>query len=94
MKVYYHIEGKDYFTDSELGNKMNDLLDRFHALTAQKLKYQIMWSLRSLEKELEESGGAIIIDWDDYTKSPRVYAKDIDDELGQKINEIAWKTKF
>jgi hypothetical protein len=92
MKVYFSIEGVEYTSDSQLARAVSGLLDRIHIALAQKLRYQIMWSLRSLEKEIEEAGGAIIIDWDNIHNSPHIYCKGMGEELAAKINEIAVNT--
>ncbi len=46
-------------------------------------KYRTMWQLRSLEKEINESDGMIIV-----RQNGRIETKSFTQELSDKINEI------
>lgn len=75
MKVYY-----------EFPPSGNDDYDKIIRMMFEKWKYQMMWALRHLEREMEEEGGCIII------QSPgtqyRFVIRDFSYELTEKIDAI------
>lgn len=77
MKVYYEFEGiehdSDFFTD--FGNKMMET-------TMEKWKYKTMWALRSIEAEINEEGGMIIL------TIKGMHTKQFSRELTDKIAEL------
>ena len=54
-----------------------------------KIKYQIMWGLRSIENEINEQSGSITI-----TKEWKIETKDFTQELTDKIHALLDKSKF
>lgn len=49
-------------------------------LHSEKTKFQLMWSLRSIEKEIDMEGGMIII-----TKDSKIELKDFSPEISETI---------
>ena len=48
----------------------------------EKMKYEVMWALRALEKEIEEENGVIIL-----TSKGQIATKDFSRELTDKIGD-------
>ena len=46
-----------------------------HKYMAEATKYKIIWALRSLEEELNNSNGVIMIEWENFHDKCNVYAK-------------------
>ncbi|HEY8687623.1 MAG TPA: hypothetical protein VIM07_00195 [Chitinophagaceae bacterium] len=67
MKVYYRLKedqqlkggANDY--EKGVGEVFSNIADATQQLIFEKFKYKIMWDLRSIENEINEEGGIIII---------------------------------
>lgn len=46
----------------------------------EKVKYKVMWALRSIEKEINDEGGMIVITWDF-----KIELKDFSEPLSEQI---------
>ncbi len=79
MKVYLEYE----LPDNEKYPMLKGLSDFGMRETMLKHKYRTMWQLRSLEKEINESNGMIIVH-----QNGRIDAKNFTPELMDKIMEI------
>lgn len=69
--------------DHELTSILQNVIslqDRYMEIIQQNLQYRIMWALRSLEKEIEEAGGTIILGADG-----QLTLKEFTHELANKI---------
>jgi len=93
MRVYYKI-GDSEINSEEFPKPLNDLAEMVHYHMMVATKYKIMWALRSLEEEINNSLGVIIIESGNLSQAVKISAKDFDDELAQKIQSIAVKTKL
>ena len=87
--------GENKLGEDELSESINNNSDHIQFLMLQKLRCEIMWALRFLEKEIEESKGIIYIRMNDLKSSPKIQLENFnDEELIIKIQEIAKKTKL
>lgn len=93
MRIYYKTEQHEIFSE-DFAMPLNNMADRILILMLEKMKYQIMWALRALEKEIDESEGILIIECESMYDKCRVSAKNFSSELAEKINDIAHKTKL
>jgi hypothetical protein len=59
MKVYISYDSQEYADDS-----IQKLSDKYMYNMLMKWRYKVMWYLRSIEKEIDEEGGIIIVDAD------------------------------
>ena len=75
MRTIYQILSK---TQNELKSKMFI-----------KIKYQLMWALRSIEKEIKDEGGSITI-----TKKMQIETKGFTEELTHQIQYLLSKGNF
>lgn len=97
MRVYYKTTDEEIFSEDyaqQLTQPINDIARRVLILMLEKMKYEIMWALRSLEEEVNNSEGIIIIECKSMNDKCKIYAKGFDDELAAKIREIGLKTKL
>jgi hypothetical protein len=95
MKIYYQMEDTIIDSDdAELANSIGNHADKIHILMLEKLKYHIMWSLRSLETEINDSGGCIIINSGDLKTEISIQCKGFDSNLIEKINLVTAGIKF
>ena len=78
MKVYIRYNSQVY--DNEGINEIAETA-YYHILT--KWKYKIMWHLRSVENEINDEGGIIIVDL-----SGKIEIKQFTEELTEKIHEL------
>ena len=94
MRIYIEM-GENKLGEDELSESINNNSDHIQFLMLQKLRCEIMWALRFLEKEIEESKGIIYIRMNDLKSSPKIQLENFnDEELIIKIQEIAKKTKL
>lgn len=93
MKVYYKIDNIDYNPD-ELTPGFKSIEEKYLYLMLEKMKFQIMWELRSLENEINESKGFIIIELDNRRPQFNATAHDFDEDLFYRINRLVSKIKF
>lgn len=70
----------------------NELKEKFFWLLAERQKYFIMWELRSLEKEIVEEDGQIIIVSEG--ERPGFELIEFSEELTEKIKAILASLKF
>lgn len=88
MRVYYKIDGVEFPDNPQIQEEMGEVALNVHRNMLEALKYKIMWSLRSIENELDRSGGII------YIVSPRmggglsIELANIDHTMGEKINRL------
>ncbi len=78
MKVYYKLEDTEY-DDTALSKLATSSI----TMVLKYWKYRTMWDLRSLEAEIDESGGIIIIE-----QSGRTHLRGFPRELNDKIIEV------
>ena len=64
MRIYIEM-GENKLGEDELSESINNNSDHIQFLMLQKLRCEIMWALRFLEKEIEESKGIIYIRMND-----------------------------
>lgn len=88
MKVYYVTNGESYESD-----QINGLANEIVYLMLERLKYKLMWTLRKLEKEINESDGCIIITLESLESKLKIEAKGFSKELSEKIYQLASKAK-
>lgn len=88
MRVYYKTSGVEHFSE-EFARPLNELADILLWNMLERVKYKIMWSLRSIENEINDSDGIILIECEDWTKPIKITGRDFTDELGEKINALA-----
>lgn len=81
MKVYYRIN------DENISNEFSSIPDRMQKLVLEKWKYKTMWNLRSIEKEINEEGGIIIV------ATSGVKTRSFSPELTAKIIELVKNSK-
>ncbi len=93
MRIYYQM-GENLIGSDELGEIISRQADNVHMIMLEKLKYQIMWALRSLEDEINNSGGCIIINSENLSSKTTVECKGFENGLIEKINAIAKDIKF
>lgn len=62
------------------------LQQRYLEVVQQNLQYRIMWALRSLEQEIEEAGGMIILGTDG-TLTLKEFLPELSDRIEQCIKE-------
>ena len=87
--------GENQIGDGELGKAISNQADQIQVLMLEKLRCEIKWALRTLEKEIDESGGVILIKMETLHDSPKIQLKDFTDEiLIEKIQAIAKTTKL
>jgi hypothetical protein len=94
MRVYYKLDNIEIDSDEYSVKNLADLANIAHYHMMEAVKYKIMWALRSLEKQIDESGGIILIDSKGLQDIVKISAKDFDEELAEKIQNIAAKTKL
>jgi hypothetical protein len=73
----------------EDGNELRPILqniltlqEKYLEVVQQKLQLQIMWALRSIEKEIDEEGGMILL-----TTEGEIELKEFSPELSEKISQ-------
>jgi hypothetical protein len=93
MRVYYQLDNIEIDSD-DFSSPAIDLVNKLHHCMIEKAKYQIMWAFRSLEQEINESGGIILIESKGLQDAVKISGKDFDEELAEKIQNIAAKTKL
>lgn len=62
------------------------LQQKYLEVVQQNLQYKIMWALRSMEHEIEEAGGIIILDTEG-TLTLKEFTQDLSDRIEQCIKE-------
>ena len=81
--------------EGQLGKAFSSQADQIQVLMLEKLRCEIKWALRSLEREIDESGGVILIKMETLHDSPKIQLKDFtDNTLVEKIQEIARTSKL
>jgi len=93
MRIYYIIDGVEIDSD-DYRYPIVDLAHTLHICIMERTKYKIMWALRSLEQEIKNSVGVILIKSNNWQDEVKISAKDFDAELATKIQNIAVKTKL
>lgn len=88
MRVYYKTEGGQ-FTSEDYAQPINNLADAFLIKMLECTKYKVMWSLRSLEKEINDSEGVIIIECKNIRSKVKVLAEGFNNDLVEKISALA-----
>lgn len=78
MRVYFNYQSKEY-SEEELSKLANTVLFTFF----ERNKYKVMWSLRSLEKEIDYYEGVIIID-----DKNKITMKGFPEEFSDKMFEL------
>ena len=68
---------------NQLVNRVNMAYQLYVVEAAEKWKYNTMWRLRSLEKEIEAEGGCIII-----TTNGKIETRQFSPELTEKIAQL------
>lgn len=81
MKVYYRLDEKEKADNSE-PEEISNIRDISRQLILAKFKYKTMWDLRSIENEINEAGGIIII------TENGIETKNFTQELTDKITEL------
>ena len=79
MKVYLEYN----IPESEDMPSLNPLAEFAMKKHMEKEKYKVMWQLRSLENEINQEGGLIII-----TEKGKIHTKDFTSELTEKIHQL------
>lgn len=79
MKLYIDFPAPDLGEDETL----NTLADINYQNLRGKYKYKTMWQLRTLEKEINEQGGMIII-----KRNGEIQTKNFTADLTERINEL------
>jgi hypothetical protein len=79
MRVYFQFEDKEYTSLLDF----NKLANKMTVIFFEKTKYKIMWSLITLEKEIDEQEGVIIVDDKDH-----ITMKDFTEELADRMFEL------
>lgn len=95
LKIYYSIDGKDY-DDSDLHETLSSIVDKAKLYLLEKFKYQLMWGLRSIEKEYKECGCfmKIVLHDSDINPDFEFTVHDVDEDLLERINELISAIKF
>lgn len=86
MKIYYKI-GDTEIGKEDFAQSLNDTLTFIHKNLLISIKHQIMWALRNLESDLNNSDGIIIIDYTDKSRTPIIEARNFDTVLDSKIKD-------
>jgi len=73
MKVFYEFESTG-----------NDFEDNVLLPMYEKLRFEMMWTLRSLEKEIDNEGGQIIITYDKGVKT-KGFTQELTDKIADTI---------
>ncbi len=93
MRIYYEV-GEAKYPSDDLGKAMSESVSSIHIMAMELLKYKIMWALRHLESEMNESEGIITIHSESLSGKRRISAEGFSDELIEKIQAIAKASKF
>ncbi|HEY8658671.1 MAG TPA: hypothetical protein VIL78_06520 [Hanamia sp.] len=93
MRIYYQI-GEAKYSSDDLGKAMAKSVSGVHVMAMELLKYKIMWALRSIEAEINNSDGVINIHSEALGSKTSISINGFSDELKKKIEDIASVTKF
>jgi hypothetical protein len=84
MKIYYEPYELPHYPrlNTDAGIIVKRLAEESFDHLGQKIKYRLMWELRSFEKEIEEDGCCFVIKMN---PKPQVQIKEIDADLRDRI---------
>jgi hypothetical protein len=94
MRIYYKIGEEIGFPADDLGKKLGETAGQVHVIALELLKYKIMWALRFIEKEIDESNGILTIHSERLGGKTRITAEGFPDEVLEKIQEVAKTSRF
>ena len=93
MKIYYKKDDNE-IGDDDFASTLNEQLNTTHRYILIICRYQIMWALRFIENEINNSDGIIIIDMPKINDLPKVSIKGFSQELGDKVKDILSSVKL
>ena len=79
MRVYFRYQEKEYQSGEAFDAFANSIIHTYF----EKMKYKIMWSLRSLEKQIDAWRGVIIVDENEF-----IEMRGFPEELSDKMYEL------
>lgn len=94
MRIYYKIGDETGFPSDDLGKIIGETASQMHMIALELLKYKIMWALRFIEEEINNSEGIITIHSERLGDKTRITAEGFSDETMIKIQEVAKASKF
>ncbi len=94
MRIYYKIGDETGFPSDDLGKMIGETAMHMHMIALELLKYKIMWALRFLEKEINESEGILTINSERLGGKTKITAEGFSDDIMAKIQEVAKASKF
>lgn len=93
MRVYLKKDGKLVLIE-DLKKLHTSVYESIYVLMHEKMKYQLMWELRSLEEEIKLSGGHILLTIDKLENPPSINGEGFSEDLLAKIRTLALNVVF